>query len=193
MDKISNMNDIRNPIIIINDSLDKYSGKIHFPKKYALVNEFLARAGMPKEYYEERYRLTFKEDELTPLQVQLLHCYAFTPSEEQMVKLKGFLKELFPNKIEESNVVINNDIDTKIHFPEKVAQAKKIIARAGLPKEYYEEQNRKPLTFREDELTPLQVELLRSYAFTPSEEQMVKLKAFLKELFPDKIEELQSA
>jgi transcriptional antiterminator len=103
MSKISNMDDIRNPVVIINDSLDKYVGKNLFPKKLALVNEFLAKAGMPEEYYEEQNRkpLTFREDELTPLQVELLRSYAFTPSEEQMVKLKAFLKELFPNKIEE--------------------------------------------------------------------------------------------
>ena len=126
------MNDLRNPVVEIDDSLDQYSGKIHFPKKLALANEILAKAGMPKEYTinndidttihfpkkvekaketliragmpEEYYKNRtpiFKEEDLTPLQAELLRCYAFNPSEDQMVKLKAFLEQLFPNKIEE--------------------------------------------------------------------------------------------
>lgn len=38
--------------------------------------------------------------------------------------------------------------------------------------------------------TPVQLELLRFYAVSPSEEQMDKLKAFLANLFFDRLEEL---
>ncbi len=40
--------------------------------------------------------------------------------------------------------------------------------------------------------TPVQLELLRFYAVSPSEEQMDKLKAFLANLFFDRLEELAS-
>ena len=100
MENISNMNDLRNPVVEIDDSLDMYSGKTHFPKKLALVNEFLARAGMPEEYYQQHNPPLPKVEELTPLQTELLRCYAFNPSDDQMVKLKIFLEQLFPDKIE---------------------------------------------------------------------------------------------
>ena len=39
--------------------------------------------------------------------------------------------------------------------------------------------------------TPVQLEILRFYAVSPSEEQMDKLKSFLANLFFDRLEELE--
>lgn len=45
---IKKLNNSKIPIIPIDKSLEKYRGKVLFPKKLAQANEILAQAGLPK-------------------------------------------------------------------------------------------------------------------------------------------------
>lgn len=64
----------------------------------------------------------------------------------------------------------------------KKALAIEIIEKYGLPP-----QLEKPKKIKKKNLSPLQNELLTVYTFDPTEQQMQELKAFLQQLFADKI------
>jgi len=42
------LNKRKTPIVIIDESLNKYEGKVLFPEKLAKANEVLKRIGLPK-------------------------------------------------------------------------------------------------------------------------------------------------
>lgn len=46
--KIENLNKSKVPIVPIDKRLEKYRGKVLFPKKLAKANSILAKAGLPK-------------------------------------------------------------------------------------------------------------------------------------------------
>lgn len=45
---IEKLNGSKVPIVPIDKSLERYRGKVLFPKKLAMANEILAKAGLPK-------------------------------------------------------------------------------------------------------------------------------------------------
>lgn len=67
-------------------------------------------------------------------------------------------------------------------FPEKMARAIAFIEKNGLPARLQQPKKSKKST-----RTTLQNELLTIYTFDPTEEQMLQLKAFLAQLFADKL------
>jgi hypothetical protein len=69
----------------------------------------------------------------------------------------------------------------EVFFPQKVEEATELYKRLVLP--YQKQKGKKPF------LTALQNELLNIYTFEPTEEEMLQLKAFLAQLFADKIKE----
>lgn len=48
MTTIKNLNKSKVPIVPIDKRLEKYRGKVLFPKKLAKANEILAKAALPK-------------------------------------------------------------------------------------------------------------------------------------------------
>lgn len=48
MKLIEKLNNSKLPIVPIDKSLEKYRGKVLFPKKLAMANEILAKAALPK-------------------------------------------------------------------------------------------------------------------------------------------------
>ncbi len=45
---IEELNKRKTPIVVIDNSLEKYKGKVLFPEKVAKANEVLKRIGLPK-------------------------------------------------------------------------------------------------------------------------------------------------
>lgn len=45
---IDELNKRKTPIVVINNSLEKYKGKVLFPEKLAKANEVLKKIGLPK-------------------------------------------------------------------------------------------------------------------------------------------------
>ncbi len=86
---------------------------------------------------------------------------------------------------DDENIEIDPNI--KVHpnpFPEKTARAIAFIEKNGLPP-----QTEKTKKSKKSSRSSLQNELLSIYAFEPTEEQMLQLKAFLAQLFADKVKE----
>ncbi len=48
MTTIENLNKSKTPIVVIDKKLEKYQGKILFPKKLVKANSLLAKSGLPK-------------------------------------------------------------------------------------------------------------------------------------------------
>lgn len=67
-------------------------------------------------------------------------------------------------------------------FPKKVEEATELYKRLVLPHQIKKRKKKKKKS-----LSPLQNELLTVYTFDPTEQQMQELKAFLQQLFADKI------
>ena len=68
--------------------------------------------------------------------------------------------------------------------PEKMARAIAFLEEHGLPPEL-----EKPKKSKKHTRSTLQNELLNIYTFEPTEEEMLQLKAFLAQLFADKMKE----
>jgi hypothetical protein len=71
-----------------------------------------------------------------------------------------------------------------ILFPKKVEMATEHFKKYALP--HLKKQTKKT---KKKSLSPLQNELLTVYSFDPTEQQMQELKAFLQQLFADKMNE----
>ena len=52
--QIEELNKRKVPVIVIDESLDKYDNVVLFPEKLAKANEMLRTAGIPKEYNREQ-------------------------------------------------------------------------------------------------------------------------------------------
>lgn len=89
MTKNRNIENIKNPIVEIDATLDSPENRVYATKKLAKANALLAKAGLP-----------FQKDNLTPLQAELLRFYALNPTESQMQLLKDFLEKLIANAFE---------------------------------------------------------------------------------------------
>ena len=50
---VKELNETKNPLVKIDKSLDKFKGKVLFPKKLALAEELLQRAKFPTELKEK--------------------------------------------------------------------------------------------------------------------------------------------
>lgn len=86
---------------------------------------------------------------------------------------------------ENEDVIIDPTIQVHPNpFPEKMARAIAFIEKNGLPPRLQQPKKSKKST-----RTTLQNELLSIYNFDPTEEQMLQLKAFLAQLFADKLNE----
>lgn len=48
--KIEELNRRKVPVIVIDESLDKYDNVVLFPEKLAKANEMLRKTGLPKEF-----------------------------------------------------------------------------------------------------------------------------------------------
>jgi len=48
--KIAELNKMKAPIVVIDESLDKYDNIIPFPEKHEKMNEILKRTGHPENY-----------------------------------------------------------------------------------------------------------------------------------------------
>lgn len=92
------------------------------------------------------------------------------------MKKKSFLNE-------DSNATLNPNMKVYPNpFPRKMALAIEFIEKYGLPP-----QLEKPKKSKKPTPSTLQNELLTIYTFEPTEEQMQQLKAFLAQLFADKL------
>ena len=52
--KIKELNERKAPIVVIDESLDKYDNVVVFPEKLAKMNEILKKTGHPKDYLKEK-------------------------------------------------------------------------------------------------------------------------------------------
>ena len=52
--KIAELNKRKAPIVVIDESLDKYDNTVPFPEKLAKINEILKKTGHPKDYLKEK-------------------------------------------------------------------------------------------------------------------------------------------
>ena len=52
--KIAERNKRKAPIVVIDESLNKYKNVVLFPEKLAKANEILKKTGHPKDYLKEK-------------------------------------------------------------------------------------------------------------------------------------------
>ena len=94
------------------------------------------------------------------------------------MKKKSFLDD-------DSNATLNPNMKVYPNpFPRKMASTIAFIEKNGLPPQIEKTKKSKKSTH-----SALQNELLTVYDFEPTEEQMLQLKAFLQQLFADKLNE----
>lgn len=93
MTKNRNIENIKKPIVELDATLDSPKNQVYATQKLAKANAFLAKAGLPTS-----------EDNLTPLQIELLRFYDTHPTEIQMKMLRDFLEKLVSNSSEAVSV-----------------------------------------------------------------------------------------
>lgn len=94
------------------------------------------------------------------------------------MKNKSFLEEDEYMTLDSNMTVCANPV------PKTIARAIAFLEEHGLPPEIEKTKKRK-----KSSRSALQNELLNIYTFEPTEEEMLQLKAFLAQLFADKIKE----
>ncbi len=52
--KIIELNERKGPIVVLDESLDKYDNIVLFPEKHEKMNEILKKTGHPKNYLKEK-------------------------------------------------------------------------------------------------------------------------------------------
>jgi hypothetical protein len=52
--KIKELNERKAPIVVIDESLDKYDNVVLFPEKLAKANEILKKTGHPEKYLKSK-------------------------------------------------------------------------------------------------------------------------------------------
>jgi hypothetical protein len=90
---------IKKPIVEMDESLDRPENRVYASKKLAMANAFLAKANLPQKEKIAKSRLSI-EARLTPIQTELLRFYTMNPTESQMQLLRDFLEQLFSEAFE---------------------------------------------------------------------------------------------
>jgi hypothetical protein len=83
-------------------ALDVYNDVVLFPKKVELATEHFKQYALP---HLKKQTKKSKKSTRTALQNELLIVYNFDPTEEQMLKLKAFLAQLFTDELKENQGV----------------------------------------------------------------------------------------
>ncbi|HZY38983.1 MAG TPA: hypothetical protein VFE53_20120 [Mucilaginibacter sp.] len=52
--KIAELNKMKAPIVVVDESLDKYDNVIPFPEKHEKMNEILKKTGHPENYLKSK-------------------------------------------------------------------------------------------------------------------------------------------
>jgi hypothetical protein len=77
-------------------TLDAYTDVVLFPKKMESAIETIQKYDLPPALKRARKR---KKSTVSALQNELLTIFDFDPTEEQLLKLKAFLSQLFADKL----------------------------------------------------------------------------------------------